>query len=436
MESVSNNSAESIQEQQEKNTGARTRQGRSAPLVFSNPFHDGVYASGILEEDYVVDLPCSSVCNDATKSHSYQHSPQHSPMPGGYNYQPSIGDAHSEISPLLADDLSRGYQSRRSRSRERIDPPTNNRVSIPTRIFTGRSPNREQQVASNSNSNSNNSPYGNRSKYVCTDGNHTKKNIIMKELASGDDHDQTIHMEYKFILLEDLGTAASWVILVLPYITFSLSMLIEYFTPISVSSIGPIGTALRASCFIITCVCVVFWIRKMKIRCCCCFYESSFRSFIGLFQKGKASESDDDQQRKSVEIYWWEDPWIIFPERYYTAVPFSTNSDCNPVTIDTIVLLLTSCLIIFILPRLFVSYIFIFPFICNLFFKKVLCIAIIIVPSISSRTCPYHSLLLSESWVRHAKFYARCIGCYRWSWCPGDIAYIFVSSGGFRIPYV
>ena len=372
MESVSNNSAESIQEQQEKNTGARTRQGRSAPLVFSNPFHDGVYASGILEEDYVVDLPCSSVCNDATKSHSYQHSPQHSPMPGGYNYQPSIGDAHSEISPLLADDLSRGYQSRRSRSRERIDPPTNNRVSIPTRIFTGRSPNREQQVASNSNSNSNNSPYGNRSKYVCTDGNHTKKNIIMKELASGDDHDQTIHMEYKFILLEDLGTAASWVILVLPYITFSLSMLIEYFTPISVSSIGPIGTALRASCFIITCVCVVFWIRKMKIRCCCCFYESSFRSFIGLFQKGKASESDDDQQRKSVEIYWWEDPWIIFPERYYTAVPFSTNSDCNSVTIDTIVLLLTSCLIIFILPRLFVSYIFIFPFICNFFLKGIM----------------------------------------------------------------
>ncbi|KAG7344317.1 putative lipase [Nitzschia inconspicua] len=63
-------------------------------------------------------------------------------------------------------------------------------------------------------------------------------NIVMTELGIVDGDNEV--MEYKYILLEDLGTASSWFILLLPYITFALSMLLEYATPLSVSTIGPI----------------------------------------------------------------------------------------------------------------------------------------------------------------------------------------------------
>ena len=67
-------------------------------------------------------------------------------------------------------------------------------------------------------------------------------NIIMTELAAvSGDHQHNETMEYKYILLEDLGTASSWLILLLPYIAFLLSILLEYATPLSTSTIGPIS---------------------------------------------------------------------------------------------------------------------------------------------------------------------------------------------------
>jgi hypothetical protein len=67
--------------------------------------------------------------------------------------------------------------------------------------------------------------------------NHAS-NIVMTELATTDTINEVV--EYKYILLEDLGTASSWFILLLPYLAFALSMILEYATSFSVSTIGPI----------------------------------------------------------------------------------------------------------------------------------------------------------------------------------------------------
>jgi hypothetical protein len=257
----------------------KTRQGRSAPLVFSNPFNDDAVA---------VDRNLKQDFDRVTNLRS-----------------PSVA---SEMSPLLPDDLSRGYQSSNgttSPSNMSVNR-TRRRLTIPTKIFTG-SPHRKKPLTprrgrnnSNSNNNNNNSSTNN------------KNNIILKELASGNDYEQHIHMEYKFILLEDLGTAASWLILVLPYVAFLVSILVEYYTSISFSTIKPAGTALRMSCFFVTFSFIVYWARQMEIRCCCCFWY-----IFGLLRNGFSKNDDEKHQAKPADLYWFENPWILFPERYY-----------------------------------------------------------------------------------------------------------------------
>eukprot|EP00934_Nitzschia_sp_Nitz4_P003243 Nitzschia sp. Nitz4//scaffold254_size28068//599//5528//NITZ4_008147-RA/size28068-augustus-gene-0.31-mRNA-1//-1//CDS//3329544319//3233//frame0 len=55
------------------------------------------------------------------------------------------------------------------------------------------------------------------------------------------DPSDLINMEYKFILLEDLGTASSWLILLLPYCAFFLSLLWESATSLRLTTTGPLG---------------------------------------------------------------------------------------------------------------------------------------------------------------------------------------------------
>jgi len=67
---------------------------------------------------------------------------------------------------------------------------------------------------------------------------HAKKpNIVLKELASGENE---FLMDYKYILLEDLGTASSWMILLLPYIAFFLALLLESSRGLQVTTLGPL----------------------------------------------------------------------------------------------------------------------------------------------------------------------------------------------------
>ena len=269
------------QQQRDSLKYTKTRQGRSAPLVFSNPFHDDAVAVAVdrnLKEDF----------DQATNLRS-----------PSIHYQTSVT---SEMSPLLPDDLSRGYQS----SNGTTSPSnmsanrTRRRLTIPTKIFTGsphiKKPLTPRRGRNNKNSNNN---------------SNNKNNIILKELASGNDHEQNIHMEYKFILLEDCGTAASWIILVLPYVAFLVSILVEYYTSISFSTMG-LGSALRMSCFFVTFGFIVYWAKQMEIRCCCCFWYK-----FGLLRNSISENDDEKQQTKPADLYWFENPWILFPERYY-----------------------------------------------------------------------------------------------------------------------
>ena len=74
---------------------------------------------------------------------------------------------------------------------------------------------------------------------------NTKQNIVLKELASGENDEFT--MDYKYILLEDLGTASSWVVLLLPYVAFFLALLLESSKGLKVTTVGPLA-ANQTSC--------------------------------------------------------------------------------------------------------------------------------------------------------------------------------------------
>lgn len=70
---------------------------------------------------------------------------------------------------------------------------------------------------------------------------NSKPNAIMTELLSGENE---FHIDYKSILLEDLGTASSWLILLLPYFAFIITLLLESSKTLQVSSIGPLSAAI------------------------------------------------------------------------------------------------------------------------------------------------------------------------------------------------
>ncbi|VEU39928.1 unnamed protein product [Pseudo-nitzschia multistriata] len=306
----------------------KTRQGRSAPLLFSNPFVDQVGSDSGLglgptaTEKYLEDSfdRAPILSPDAIASSPSYKSPKR-------NYNEAGTIAHSEMSPLLPDDLSRGYQSsspslRSGRSRRR-------KITVPSRIFTGHtsepSPYAHRRRLSLSSAESRRS--GNFKRHR---GGHQKSDVVMNELAHSDDHEhpEQVQMEYKYILLEDLGTAASWVILVLPYATFFFSILLLYLISVPVAAMGSTVTALRISCFLVTFSFIVFWIRKMEMVQLCiggfckrlrCLYSLVCRNLFRDDEKGDEIDGNTD------ETYWWENPWVLFPERYY-VLPLLVSS--------------------------------------------------------------------------------------------------------------
>ena len=266
--------------------------GRQVPLSFSgNPFQD--------EEPKTPNhLPKTALPVSPWGSN---HSPQQN-----NSFYGEVGTiTSSEMSPLLPDDLSRGYQSNGS-SRGTGMSLSRRRISVPKRIFTG-SPGRPRRS-------------GNRRRrsndFSGSNHHHHKPKFLMTELASGGEN---IHMEYKYILLEDLGTAASWTILVLPYATFCFSVLLLYLGSTTVAAMGLVVTALRLfCCFVMFCF-IVYWIRKMemiRLSCGCC--SNIGRGIWRKLRTCFSSEEDDDEDEDHFgEIYWWKNPWVLFPERYY-----------------------------------------------------------------------------------------------------------------------
>ena len=68
------------------------------------------------------------------------------------------------------------------------------------------------------------------------------KSRVLKELTTTRQED-----EYKMIRLEDVGTAKSWMILLLPYFAFGVCVLLESNTSLKVAELGPLSARLR--CF-------------------------------------------------------------------------------------------------------------------------------------------------------------------------------------------
>lgn len=63
---------------------------------------------------------------------------------------------------------------------------------------------------------------------------------VLMELSSTQ-QDQDLSKDYKMIRLEDLGTASSWLVLLLPYFAFALCLLLESDSSFQVSEWGPVS---------------------------------------------------------------------------------------------------------------------------------------------------------------------------------------------------
>jgi hypothetical protein len=221
------------------------------------------------------------------------------------------------MSPL-PDDFSRSIRSTGSSKGTASSPRgignlSRRKMNVPRRIFTGSSPEtspqrRSRRFGSHRHRRTNSFP------------SNQIREILLTELASGDDHEheESIHMEYKYILLEDLGTAASWTILILPYATFGFSILLLYLGLAPVATMGSIVTGLRLFCCSVMLCFIVYWIRKMEmVR----LWFGGIGYFgTSLWRKLRACLFDLDEYEEldsNHEMYWWKNPWVLFPERYY-----------------------------------------------------------------------------------------------------------------------
>jgi hypothetical protein len=116
----------------------------------------------------------------------------------------------TEQSPLLRDEK---VSSKSNTANE-------NNASIPSRIHREEAKNLEQKTGQRRS---------------------LKANLVLKVLNSGDTE---FAMDHKIIVLEDLGTASSWLILLLPYIAFVLCLLLESYSNFRVSTTGPLSAEL------------------------------------------------------------------------------------------------------------------------------------------------------------------------------------------------
>ena len=144
------------------------------------------------------------------------------------DFSDSDGDhGDAESSPLLRGSrTSIGY----SESGSRISGT----APIPSSIFTGENAPKQKRAAK----------HGKRRLPLASG-----KPRVLNELVGGDND---LNVDYKFILLEDLGTASSWVILLLPYLAFFICVLLESFKGFRVSSLGPLNATLPCANSIIT----------------------------------------------------------------------------------------------------------------------------------------------------------------------------------------
>mmetsp|Transcript_18200 Transcript_18200/g.41924 ORF Transcript_18200/g.41924 Transcript_18200/m.41924 type:complete len:1231 (+) Transcript_18200:296-3988(+) len=311
----------------------KSHQKRTAPLPFSNPFEDDAPR---------IRLPPPSPASPTYNNNSsYHSSPQQ-------NFYPSGGEGgastSSEWSPLLPDDLSRGLMSSNNSSSKGtpsgLGRIARRHISVPRRIFTGG----EYSSSPSPHHRGTKRRPRNRRAQINTFP-PPKSDVLMTELAGGDDHEndqESMFMEYKYILLEDLGTATSWIILVLPYATFGFSLLLLYFGLNPVPAMGSTMTVLRLSCCTVMLCFIMYWVRKMemvRLTCCCC--GNIGRTFWLKF-KNLILDRDTDEPNRTGEIHWWENPWVLFPERYYIL----------PLLLSSLLVLEPIPLVIFFFPSI------------------------------------------------------------------------------------
>ena len=115
------------------------------------------------------------------------------------------GDLDLESTPLVQSGKGRRYTDNADRSK-----------GVPTEIHT----NTQRQTTDRRRSSATSS-----------------KDRVLRELTEGDAE----VVDYKFLLLEDLGTRASWVTLLLPYIAFAICLLLESSKIFQVSATGPLN---------------------------------------------------------------------------------------------------------------------------------------------------------------------------------------------------
>ncbi len=187
---------------------------RSAPLNFDSPFDD-------------VENP-ALIFDQVQKFTAEFVSPLESAMNQlGNNPEPTLGYStfNSYHGVALGDDeITEGSPLIRSApsSAKKKTVRSPGRHGIPTEISTG----------GNALSQLNPSTTSRRG------STRTKQSLVLTELASGENE---FTMDYKYILLEDLGTASSWMILLLPYVTFFLSLILESSKSLKVTNLGPIA---------------------------------------------------------------------------------------------------------------------------------------------------------------------------------------------------
>lgn len=190
---------------------------RAAPLNFDNPFDQEEHPALTFNpsprhaSDFV--SPLESAMMEAGKSpakdtgystfSSYRNAAMH-------NFQESEDeDEITEGSALLPSKVTALQSSSPGRHR------------VPTEIDTS-APNMEQRR----------STIGRRASLA------KKNNIVLKELLGGENE---FTMDYKYILLEDLGTSSSWLVLLLPYVAFFVALLLESSTSLRILSLGPLS---------------------------------------------------------------------------------------------------------------------------------------------------------------------------------------------------
>jgi hypothetical protein len=239
-------------QQDEEAPRQRQRQQRLAPLNFDdNPF-DGVEDPALQFNHHARQLSNDFVSPLESAMMQLGTNPRQSPRQDtGYSTFANYHNAHvnNDMFPPLEeqgndddiddddDEITEGsalLQSVASSPTGRS--PGSSRRRIPTEISTGGRGGRTVALRRRS-STTTNTTTTTRRKSSLLQASSNSKNVVLKELASGENE---FTVDYKYILLEDLGTASSWLILLLPYVAFFLALLLESSKSLKVATMDPL----------------------------------------------------------------------------------------------------------------------------------------------------------------------------------------------------